>query len=64
MLNLSQAQLIGTISRSFEDLEVITAVITNAGSRHVSVLKHSRSRLRTLLETVCRWVEAAFTTVA
>jgi len=41
MLNLSQAQLIGTISRSFEDLEVITAVITNAGSRHVSVLKHN-----------------------
>ncbi|KAI9880212.1 MAG: hypothetical protein M1830_004798 [Pleopsidium flavum] len=41
LLNSSQAQLTGTLTRSLEDLEILMAVITNTGSRHVSVLKHN-----------------------
>ncbi|MCJ1367784.1 hypothetical protein MMC16_006918 [Acarospora aff. strigata] len=41
LLGFCEAQLTGTLSRSWEDPEIITAVITNTGDQHLSVLKHN-----------------------
>ncbi|MCJ1259582.1 hypothetical protein MMC24_007421 [Lignoscripta atroalba] len=58
-LNPSMGHLTGVLSHTIEDPEWLTAVITNKGARHVSVLKHNTIFDTSHPSMPCRITDAA-----